>query len=531
MKIDLYDVGPAICLKYWETKVLYTADLSIDKVEVDTNQYILHWLIYETRLIFMGMPYDSIEISLTPQLSENQKDSLSPYSQILLKSNSFLRDNRKLKGIAENWSTLLIVGYESRQYQSFINWVNDEIQSSEHMILNSGIDGTENQGNRKGESISANQLIEKIKEHKIGSLVFENFDVIIDIISSAKINVLCLLRFMGVKVMLIGNNQFDLYSYGYIQAAAFNVNMSYKNMRLLSEYWDNKFNQEVEYIAIPADFRENKDIRLLNEYKIVVFANSWFNNIEAWKAPVEGILSKLENPLTDLPLWYLSAHKLLQTADKMRYELSRQFRNIYLLYFYCQQRIKVEVIKSLSTKKNIEVYGDEGWLDICPNSYKGVITKEGIEAKLKDEIYINLLTDYGFTYLDHSAQMCEMISNDYNWINLAAVVRNKELSGMSSIEYSTFDELNELIENAQEAIKKAKPSIKYLKSLYYNSTHRLINKLKSSEQNNGSRDNSFTESWYEHKKLVDQKLNEYIEKNEYLLRGSLELTSRIVLNN
>ena len=186
-------------------------------------------------------------------------------------------------------------------------------------------------------------------------------------------------------------------------------------------------------------------------------------------------------------------------------------------------------MKNINTERDVEVYGDLGWLKVCPQYYRGYLDQQSIEAKFQEDNCVILLANYGFTYLDHSAPVYDVIRHGSHWINVPPLVKTKELSGLSNIEYKNINEFNHLLENIKLPYNKAKESIDVLHKIYYNSTSSIVDILKNNERGNYSNSKVFENSYKEHRRLLDKKIDIYIESNEVFLMECIGISSAIEL--
>ena len=281
----------------------------------------------------------------------------------------------------------------------------------------------------------------------------------------------------------------------------------------IGKYWDEKYSQQVQYIALPQDYREKDDAPFDSNYKIVVLSNCRWSNVESWRYIIEKLLGNMENPLTELPLWYMSTHRLLQNYDITELRLSKMMSLIHLLFYNAAQWLKYDIIKNIKTTRIVEVYGDDGWNHVWPNYYKGSLDLTQLEKLHKQENVLCLLLNFGYTYLDHSGPVYDMVRRGSSWINVSPVVRTANLEGLRNIEYQNYEELNTLIDNVKPAMELAQESIDSLHSLYYSSTLGMIKTIKEKGQNISER-TSFDSSFEEHNSLLKPMLESYIDKNE-----------------
>ena len=101
--------------------------------------------------------------------------------------------------------------------------------------------------------------------------------------------------------------------------------------------------------------------------------------------------------------------------------------------------------------------------------------------------------------------------NGSNWINVPVVASTPELSGLSSLEYSSFSEMNDLLLNYPEKCHIAEESKCRLRSIYQSSTDLLVEQLFTSGSN--SRTSAFLQSHINHSSLLESRISSYLSEN------------------
>ncbi len=520
-----------LTLKYNLSGKLYLSELKVEKADHETEQFILQWLMNETRSIFDVLPFKGIALNINQQLYKDHTFSMSAFIGVLHKTNDYLENIISLKNTAINSEGVLFFGADNDRYNSFYKWLQSRVANCQLIIESNGFDSLNRVFKESKLQYTIDDIVKIIREGNIGKVVSINFDTLSRYFSQSNgVNIYTLLNFLGVELVTIHNDPADLTSYGQIMRAAIHRNTQFTNMGVLSVPWDNKHKKPLEYIALPHDYRKNDLVDLSKDYKVIILSNSRWNNVQSWLNPIMALLDRLEDPLVNLPIWYLSVHKLLQVKTyESIHSQSILYRNLHLLFYHTAQYLKFEIIKNIKTTRKLEVYGDKGWEKVCPNIYSGNLSVEQMNKMYTSNENLFLLLNFGFTYLDHSGPVYDVIQKGVNWINVPTVARTSELENLSNLEYSNYTQLNELLENAKPKIQGGKDSILNLRRLYKSSASSIITSLETKSRV-GFSSNRFTDSFAAHFKLLDVSTDQYIDANEKLLRDSIYNMSKLVIN-
>ena len=249
-----------------------------------------------------------------------------------------------------------------------------------------------------------------------------------------------------------------------------------------------------------------------SNYEVVVISNSRFDSTMAHKSTFLPVLERLENPLVDLPLWYLSICKILDTDNVYSFsELSAKRHHFHWIFYHAAQYLKFLIVNNVSSGINLSVYGDSGWQSVCPDRYKGYLGLEELKPFYRSPNCLILLLNFGYTYLDHSGPIYDVVRHGSNWINVPVITSTPELSGLTNLEYSDFNQLNHLLSNYSSYRDKAEASKTRLRALYHSSTEQFVESLfnPSSELSLSG----FQSSHHDHTRLLDSCISSYISGN------------------
>ena len=517
-------------MKYWHSEKLYLYELLIDERDWKTNDYILQWLRYNIRQLCNDLPINNLNIQVSSDFYAQYKIAVDTFANFLISTNNYAKENDHLLEMAKGWQNVLFLGVNNHRYTSFFNWIEDEIDGAKCMIQPNSFDAKTRKYHKPIRGYTMEELLEEIQDIQAGRLVTVNNDELFKFALENGIDLHLLLPFLGLELIVINNDPGDLELHGHLLRAANHRDFGFTNMGVLSQHWDEKYKNRMKYVAIPQDYR-NRDLgQLSDDYKVIVLSQSRWGATQAFKNQISDVLNDLENPITELPLWYLSVHRILQSSDASAHIKAQQFRNMHLIFYYAAQMLKYDIINNLRTDRDIEVYGDEGWGNVCPDYFKGHLNKQEMMTLFSEKNHLFLLLNFGFTYLDHSGPVYDMVKEGVTWINVPAIVKTPELKGLSNIEYSNYNELNGLIQNIREPFGQAHESLVSLHNIYQQSTLNIINFLKKrgSSANCIKNDNDlFAKSFEQHGKLLESSINDYLESKEENLRYCIQKYSKL----
>ncbi|KZR61435.1 hypothetical protein [Prochlorococcus sp. MIT 1306] len=519
-------------MKYWYSEKLYLHELLIDEIDCRTEDYVLQWLRYNTRQVCNDLPINNLNIQVSDIFYSHYKNSVDVFANCMISTNKYARENSQLLGMGKDWQNVLFLGVDNHRYTSFFDWLKDEINGAKYIIQPSSFDPKTRRYHKPIRGYTMEELLDEMQEIQAGILVTVNNDDLFKFSVENGIDLYLLIPFLGLELIVINNDPGDLELHGHLLRAANHKNFGITNMGVLSEYWDKKYKNRMKYIGIPQDYRNRKMGKLSDDYKVIVLSQSRWGATQAFKVQISDILNTMQNPLTELSLWYLSIHRILQISDTSEHIKAQQFRNMHLIFYYAAQALKHDIVNNICTERNVEIYGDEGWENVCPGYFKGHLNKQEMATLFSKKNNLFLLLNFGFTYLDHSGPIYDMVKEGLSWINVPAIVKTPELEGLSTIEYSNYNELNTLIENVREPFNQAHESLSSLHNIYKQSTLNIISFLKKrgASDNGIEVDNDlFTKSYEQHGKLLESSINAYLESNEESLRHCIQKYSKLQL--
>ena len=207
-------------------------------------------------------------------------------------------------------------------------------------------------------------------------MVSINLEPLVTYLFKEHINIFAIFYRLGVSLTHIQNDPAELNTYGYLLREISNYGSTeYLIHSILSCSFDKKASAAIFPSPLMQNYSnpsEDATVPLAPNYNICVASNSRYGPTMHFQDAFMPVIDKLNHPLVELPLWYLSISNLLDQEHSFAPYTLDQKRNYYHHIFYCAaQYLKYEIINNISPEINISVYGDKNWEKICPNRYKG----------------------------------------------------------------------------------------------------------------------------------------------------------------
>jgi hypothetical protein len=216
----------------------------------------------------------------------------------------------------------------------------------------------------------------------------------------------------------------------------------------------------------------------------------------------------------------MAMRRMILGGDLTEYQRLWLNSILHQFFWMAAQDLKYQAIRALKTERPVDVYGDEGWRNVCPEYYRGSLNNEQINELFERDDILLLLANCSFTYQDASGPVYDMIRRGCHWINLPVVAKTDGLKGLEAIEYDTPERLNELVNDVKPAFEKAKEGLSFYRIILQNSVKDLIEGIQGKPRLK-------LYDWKEQLLLHDEKLDEiidaYTDKNEILLRASYRM--------
>lgn len=482
------------------------------------EEYLVIWLIAKSKHIFKAMPLDAPSLSLNKNLYEKYKDPLRAYVDIINNTNQYIRNlNNKDSAKRSSSQSAIVFNTDDQRYPNLFAYLSSRYPGRIHILHEpQNFDGESRSFINRPLNFSISYLVDFILANDISTVVSVNLDPLIRYLFAERINIFAVISYLGVKSIHLQNDPSELVEHGYLFRELANYDTTeFLIHSVLSKSYDSKSPGWIFPSPIMQDYSlpgESSTVDIEPEYDVVVISNSRYESTIAHKSSFLPVLEKLENPLVDLPLWYLSICKLLDSDTVCSItEISAKRHYFHWVFYHAAQYLKFDIINNISSGINLSVYGDTGWKYVCPERYKGYLSIEQLEPIYRCSSSLILLLNFGYTYLDHSGPIYDVIRNGSNWINVPVIASTPELSGLSHLEYSDYPQLNHLLSNYPPYRAKAESSKTRLRALYQSSTEQFVDSLFTSTSELSS--SRFEFSHIEHSLLLDSCISSYLSKN------------------
>ena len=457
------------------------------------NDFLHNWLMLKSRDLFDSMPCEIPPVINPHELPVNR------WAMLLHVTNNTLK--KVEKDTNGEYTNLLFwnVGNDIR-YQGMCKVIKPEVYQN----LDLGFDRKKRVWNKQEPPMPAEDLVKYLVDNKIGTLLTINSYLSDKYGSHYGVELGTLLKHMGVDYVTISVDPEDMSACGYMRRDFYN-HKQFSNLFILSESFAKK---DIIHCAIPQDYSARPKRELPEDYDIVILSNSRWKNIESMKNAINAL------DVPDINLWYLAMRKLITEVMPIPYYKMNHINSIlHHFYFACVNKQKHDIIGQIKTDRTVWVYGDDGWLNVCPEYYKGCLDNGEMERLFAEDGHLYLLLNASFTYLDASGPVYDMVARRLPWVNVPPMIKTEKYLGMGEIEYQDIAELNELINNynPSDEYHRAQDLLRITYSASVDDIESVVRGLDSG--------GVFQSELNEHKKLIDLLVNEYLMNNETFLRS------------
>ncbi|MEO5366063.1 MAG: hypothetical protein H7831_06860 [Magnetococcus sp. WYHC-3] len=480
----------------------------VEMPEQNADDFIYGWLLCKCRMIFDTMPHERIDIAGCEELS----GALNVFASITQFTNKAIGVIEK--GFAIGSKNVLFWNVsEDLRYKSLYDRLSKK-SNIKYLNLELGFDRKLRKWKPTPLPMSVDALLKYIRENEIGKIVTVNSYVIDKYLHETGINLVTVFEHIGVRLITIDNDPFDITPTGFLRRLFLNSRFRFSNLSVLNEDFDKKNNVNAHYVAIPQGYGSEKPKELKDDYDVIVLSNSRFQNVKQVIKAIEIVMGGMKDKCQEINLWYLALrHLILNVFVIPEFRMQHYNAALHQFYFACVQWLKYEIIKEIKTDREVKVYGDVGWNEVCPQYYKGSLGNDEINRMYDEGNHLYLLLNASFSYLDASGPVYDVIRRRVQWINIPPMAKTKEFDGLGCVEYSGAERLNELINN-YTVDKGYGKSIGYYESILKSSVDDIENHVFGLPQ----KVSEFTRQRLKHKKIIDRITKEYIDNNEPFLR-------------
>lgn len=453
MKINLLQENDALGMSVEVNGNSYEHVFEVGNIPIDRGGYaamVGNWVAKNMHPIFDNMPSaESLEITCDKLFFENHQKVVETVSALFEYTNEWM--HKYPAGLADNhteilfWNTSDDIRYGSL-YERF-----KRNQSINYMDFELGYDRVNRKWDNPSQLMPISDIVDYIKQHKIKKIISVNSYIVDRCLMQYAVHLMVLCRHLGVEWITLNNDPPDLKPAGYIHKALFHQpNMKrFSNLQVLNEYWDDLYDLDVHYGAIPQDYGQKQFKELNQDYKIIILTNSRWESVKPIRHLFDNHLKRLDdtNLVDDFQSWYLASRKMV-LESKLSEAQKLAFNSVLHQYYYMGVNyLKYKVINSIKTDRRVELYGDIGWKEIAPQYYCGCLMNDDIKKLYEKGNQLFLLVNASISHLDASAPVYDMVRWAVPWINMKPLV---ELFSFEN-EYNTdATEFNYMINNAHK---------------------------------------------------------------------------------
>ena len=466
------------------------------------GEVINNWMSYRFRPLYDRMPIESLDIHCSEPLLDTFNPHVTNAIVLLGNTNSFISQNPHLEKIAESFENILFFNCgDDLRYKSFYNYLQKFVP-----IIYQNMDLGFNRIKRKWETAAppmhVEELINYLVENKIKKIFTINHYLIDRYVAAFGIYLIPICKFMGIEFINIDHDPPDLRPGGYLHKAWQVGSQKFTCKSILQKYWDNFYEINCHYVAVPQDYSDVKFRKLNKNYDIVVLTNSRWDDVSSFKEQIDWLFDRLLD-LRSFHLWYLAMRQIILEKDITEFEKLYCNSSLHSLMYMGRNYYKYLVLKKLNTKRKVTVYGDEGWLNVCPEIYGGSLNNEQIQKLNAENNHLYLLINPSYSYLDASGPLYDMIQRGLPFVNVSPVFKSDTFNGMQHIEYNGD---MEILDNYKP------PDPEIYRSILEASTEDIALILNDKQPNN-----IFSKHLVEHEKIIDKEINEYRLLNDSFL--------------
>jgi len=513
----------AICLKWnvgdgpkWKEITIRNGKLGKDFLGV--------WLLYHLSDLFNAMPLQQINAIIPKPLLEKHNKVFDRIFKLINNTNDAIETHENLKGVAKDWDRMLYWNVqEDMRYGSLFERLKRTLPDAICKNVKLGFDREKRKWVNSPPPMEIDELIEFIKENKIGRMASVNHYFLEKYWDHYSVHILQLFDWMGIDYYIMENDPPDMKPWGFPRRMFTGRGRTYlSNLHILTKDWDERYNNNgMHYIAIPQDYGSvSRQRELRDDYKVVVLSNSRWDGVQAMLRSIETIMRYMANPLTELTTWYMSMRRIFLNADELEYDRLAKISLLHNLFFMAAQWCKFEIVKNLNTDRTIEVYGDVGWKNVCPQYYMGSLNNAQIEELFAQDNILYLMLNFSYSYLDASGPVYDMIRRNVPWINVPPMARTKIFGKLKFIEYTNYDELNELVTDVRSAYRKALSGIRAYDYVLQCSADEVVRVLAGE---NNYKSEVFNNHLREHEWETNKNIDDYMNEREPFLRACYDM--------
>ncbi len=493
----------------------------------DFPAYFSTWLQDKMRVLVQQMPFDTFSPICQKSLFEKYGYIIENTLNIFNITNDAVKKYQHLRRDYGPGRTLFINVGDDIRYKSFYNYLKDSIPDILYIDIESGFDRVKRAWGDMTLPMSLDDLINMLTEQGISKIVSVNHYFIDRYIGKAGLNLLPILKLLGIKYFPITHDPWELKPLGYLMKhSVMGDPITYfSGMSCLNQYWDKVLGMTPVYVPLPQDYRQTTIPKLGNDYDIIILSNSRLQNVKCVESQIKMLCDQFpkDKLFTDCQLWYMAVNYLVReviplTQDQRLFYCSM----LHQFFFSFLQYLKHVIINEIKTDRKITVYGDEGWQEVCPQYYKGSLDNGQIETLYAERNHLYLLMNFSFSSLDASGPVYDVIRRGLPFVNVPPIVKTEELQGFNEIEYGTIGELNKLLGDCSGVFNSERllKSWADIRTTYESGIYRIKDAVINDRINPY---NLFQIGIDEHNRLMESAYKSYLYQNEPFIRATLDL--------
>lgn len=518
MKINvrLSEPGPFVMKIRADGFPLKMAEIRLPDWNIKADSgFLLLWMlnVFKGYIDMLCQGRTNLTFDVGQKVMEKHGEDIRLFAQYL-ENTSLMADN--LARAATGDRLLFVNVSEDMRYGSLYSVIKESDPSALYLNYDLGFDREKREWGKGQNFMKPHEFLDYLIDNRVGTIVTVNHYLLDRYRHGYGVLLIPVLKKMGIRLVTIENDPPDLRPGGYLGRSFYCVPdwPAFGNLGCLTAWWDTRHqNCNITPIAIPQDYR-GKTGRLSGDYRIVVLSNSRWPSVQGMRNYIDSLFESMQNPWSELTVWYMAMRRMILNGDLTEYQRLAGNSRLHQFFWTAAQDLKYQAIKALKTDRPVDVYGDVGWQNVCPEYYRGSLSNRQIEELFQGDDILLLLANCSYTYLDASGPVYDMIRRGCHWINLPVVAKTEPLRGLEAIEYDTPERLNELVSDVGPAFEKAEGSLGFYRELLQSSVNELVAKISGKNQHY----TAWGRELVYHELELEKVLDDYTDKNEVMMR-------------
>lgn len=520
-----------LCMKIKLDDAIHYNEIKVHTDIPDFGQYIFWWIHSNLKHLYFEMPIEKIQLNHSQGAVDYCGNALSTCIKALEGTNNAVNRYRNFKGAAKDHDGILVFNVDdSNAYEKLHLEIRKKQDNLYYENMNSGWNSMTRQWEHAPVPFQVDDFVKYIFDGRIKKIILINNYLLEKYLFQENVYLLALMTYLGVELINIEQDHSELTWYGYLQKSAF---YNKENTRfatgLYPEYWDAFYgNRETtNYIsALVFDVEEARDIRLNNDYKLILISNSRLNESKMFYPAFLYLMDRIDsdNIFHDFQLWFLSLRYLILHIMPMDHvKRLRANASLHNIYYNVTQMFKYETVYGLETQRPIEIYGDEGWGVVLPQHYQNkFLNHEEQMSRLLSGDYLQIIPNCNISWLFTAWPIYECLKANIPFICAASISKPGGREELGQLEYSNVRELNELVELAPGIYKGGdlKPALDYMKGLLVTNKDNVVDGICHGRLEEF---NAYYDAVDMMNTDLESKVKQYLDTNETFVRESFNL--------